>query len=462
MTFPVVKSTATFTDAAGTSHAVTLPAGIVAGDLLVVFINVRSTSITLPTGWTQVYNAAYNGLDCAACFTHHATGAEGPTVTITTGSSKSVAIAYCISGWSGTPTVSTVAGATSTAPNSASLTSGFGAVDTLWLSVAHLEGVVTITSIPTNYTGGLSKQTSTTNGASIGTAQRNLNAASEDPGAYVTPSAPWNAYTVAIRTGDVAEVLNQATATLTSNAVTELVTVLEALSQATAALTSYAMVDTSDVAEALDQATATLTSYAITELVTVLEALSQATAALTSYDVTELVQVLEALNQATVTLTSYAVGENINVLEALAQATAALTSYNVTDLVTITEALAQATAALTSYAVGENINVFEALDQATAALTAYAMGDSVTITIVEALNQAIAALTSYALKDKVFDPATVAQHNPAPKPVRSPPAFADARTAAATLGRTREAVDALNAVRTSAAALLKRHPRGSE
>ena len=111
----------------------------------------------------------------------------------------------------------------------------------------------------------------------------------------------------------------------------------------------------SDTLEALDQATATLTSYAMTESGNVLEALAQATLTLTSYGVGD-ASVFEALAHATITLTAYAAGEKINVFEALDQATVALTSYTLVEGFLAIEPLTQAAILLTSYNLQTQIN----------------------------------------------------------------------------------------------------------
>ena len=67
MAFPVIQGTAeTAVTTAGTSHAIALPASITATDVVLILIDIGSTSATLNalTGWTEdLDEASANGLD---------------------------------------------------------------------------------------------------------------------------------------------------------------------------------------------------------------------------------------------------------------------------------------------------------------------------------------------------------------------------------------------------------------
>jgi hypothetical protein len=89
------------------------------------------------------------------------------------------------------------------AANPPSLTPSWGADDTLWIVVAgHAAGSSTaFTAAPTNYTGFQNNGASSGGAAvSIASATRQLNASSEDPGAFtVSNNRFWAAATIGVR-----------------------------------------------------------------------------------------------------------------------------------------------------------------------------------------------------------------------------------------------------------------------
>lgn len=98
------------------------------------------------------------------------------------------------------PEIGTAATGASTLPNPPTLTPSWGAADTLWLVVAGASGAVTASAYPTNYTDGNDDATSSGTAASIASARRALNAATEDPGTFtISASTNWVAQTLAVR-----------------------------------------------------------------------------------------------------------------------------------------------------------------------------------------------------------------------------------------------------------------------
>lgn len=214
MAFPSVAASAVSNrDTAANPVIVDLPAGISAGDLLLVRLRSPTAgSWTVPSGWTelfanQIHGSASGDRDFFAY--RIANGSEGSTLSVTNANSvKAAAIALRITGWHGTtpPEISTAATGASTAPDPASLTPSWGAADTLWLWVGGWEGRQTSPPAgnPTNYSGVLGADTGTaTNNASncrVAIATRQLNATSEDPPSWtISISEDWVAHTVAIR-----------------------------------------------------------------------------------------------------------------------------------------------------------------------------------------------------------------------------------------------------------------------
>lgn len=215
MTFPVVASvTATAFGTAATAHNVNMPATVNAGDLLLIHFGTGSGFTgpgTDPSGWTKQYN---NGAAATLVegFIKLADGTEGGTTVnvATTGSCKAAALVYRITGWFGNISTgldaSGSASGTSTQPDSPSLDPfPWAAEDTLWLTVASLNADTTVGTAPTNY-GDVQSQSSAGSGGAatkcvVGGADRNLNATSDDPGAWGAwgTSAAWWAFTFAVR-----------------------------------------------------------------------------------------------------------------------------------------------------------------------------------------------------------------------------------------------------------------------
>jgi hypothetical protein len=187
MAFPTIQTQSSGGDTAGTSHTVTLPSGIQTGDyLLIVFTSAGNGAATIPAGWTSAWNDTdFNAVRHVGCW-RVADGSEGSSVSFTTANSVvSSYVAYRISD-ADTATAPAVGGKTlvsGSSANPSSLTSGFGAVDTLWIALVQWNAAQTVSSYPTNYSGGTTGSSSTGN-VRTGVAYRQLNASSEDAGAF--------------------------------------------------------------------------------------------------------------------------------------------------------------------------------------------------------------------------------------------------------------------------------------
>jgi len=142
------------------NHTVSLPSGIEAGDLLLVFYadEGRNTTATFPEGWTVLYNRYYysphytNNPDRfirGAVLYRIADGTEGATITISTGEGepnreRSVHNTYRIKKgtYMGVPEASSpviFSGRYADPPN---LTPSWGIMPTLWIAVVHAGGLV--------------------------------------------------------------------------------------------------------------------------------------------------------------------------------------------------------------------------------------------------------------------------------------------------------------------------------
>lgn len=201
VSFPVVAGgSATVTDGGGsssTAFSINLPSGVSSGDLILLFIStVAGVTLTL-TGYTSLLSA---GSHTPNVYYKHAAGGETTAAGTFSGSTTYGAEAYRITGASVSlaPAISAIATATSVSPNSASLTSGFGLVNTLWLSLFATGGAAFLTGTPTNYTIVCNLST-TGGGGLLGGAARNLNAATEDPPSFgINANVAWAAYTLAV------------------------------------------------------------------------------------------------------------------------------------------------------------------------------------------------------------------------------------------------------------------------
>lgn len=193
-----------------TSHTVNLPGSIVAGNLLLVFFSVDGNpTITFPAGWTQLFNTARTEGGTTyvrfGCWYRIATGTEGATITVNTsgpsGSQRSAHTSYQISNYTGVP-VSATATNNNQYPDPPILTPAWEAADTLWFATCgYDQGQRTVTGWPANYTmNQRNERSNDANGVGVGTAGRQYNAASENPGTFtISASQRWVAATVAIR-----------------------------------------------------------------------------------------------------------------------------------------------------------------------------------------------------------------------------------------------------------------------
>jgi hypothetical protein len=178
-----------------TAHTFDLPA-ILAGELLVGLVAFKvdtSNDLTWP-GWTRLDSlATHVDDDHLEVWYRLADGSEAATADVT--SEAECQIAYqilALSHYTGLPVVGSAVRNTSVVTDTVdlpSLTSGFGAVDTLWLAVALWDnGTIGIGSYPAGYSGGQAIASGTLVDPGIGSARKTTATASEDPGTITTAS----------------------------------------------------------------------------------------------------------------------------------------------------------------------------------------------------------------------------------------------------------------------------------
>ena len=215
MAAPAVQTTAeSATTTASTSHTVTLPSGIAAGDLLVIIgCGVAATTYDASgAGFTELLDE--NAVRGIRVFVKLATGSEGASITITSAASQKPAwIAYRISGADDpavtAPTLGTTATGTSTTPDppncNPGVTNDYLAIALYTLNGEEADDDTWTTAAPAGYSNLLQKTAGTagTNtSAVLATAERQLTGvSSENPGTFTTVTSvnnSWRAQTLMI------------------------------------------------------------------------------------------------------------------------------------------------------------------------------------------------------------------------------------------------------------------------
>lgn len=197
---------------AGTSHAITMPSGISAGDLLFVFFG--TAAITDVTNW-QTFTELF-GSASSSVFGGYKVAAGGDTLTLTTAAStKSAHLTYRITGAADPGTQAPEwqeSSGTGTTPNPDPISPTGGSKDYLFVQFLHQAGEEAdddtwCNSGPSGYTftsaGAGFQKTSGTGGAassncSVASAHRQATTATEDAGTWsVDLSLAWICETVA-------------------------------------------------------------------------------------------------------------------------------------------------------------------------------------------------------------------------------------------------------------------------
>lgn len=203
MAFPVVAARATgrTTTTNTSSHAITLPSGITAGDLLVVvFACDGDPTISVDTGasgggWNALTQGANGSTVSSNVFWKIAAGGDALTLT-TSAAEQSSHASFRITG--GYSVSGTSANGSSTNSNPPSHSGPDGAQDYLWIATRAGDSTVVATAAPSSYTDLQTLAAAGTGGASVNTAERSLNASSTDPGTFTSGSEQWVAFTLAV------------------------------------------------------------------------------------------------------------------------------------------------------------------------------------------------------------------------------------------------------------------------
>lgn len=201
----IASSNGGATSAAGTSHTINVPSGIVSGNLLIA-VTVFDGTPTIsdwPAGWTEIYGLNSGTAIRGEARYRVATGGESNFSLTSSVSENSAHQSYRITGFSGTPEDDETTGFSNT-PDGTLLTPSWGADDTLWIALSSHD-VQTVSAIPDPpYTSIRAEDHSSDAGGNVGIQgiYRNLNATSETPGDFTLSGADdWITATIGIQPG---------------------------------------------------------------------------------------------------------------------------------------------------------------------------------------------------------------------------------------------------------------------
>ena len=191
MTFPTIAATNTSVEADNTtSHTVSLPSGISAGHLLLVFFACDASPIIdwTGTGFTPILNTDYSQISLSVGYKIAVGGETTISISTSTGQESSHA-SYRITGHGASthpPSCGTCQKANVSNPNPPEYNPGWGAYDILWIALEGNDDDDDVVAYPTNYyEGQLSVPSSTGSGTChVGVAGRFRNIASENPPSF--------------------------------------------------------------------------------------------------------------------------------------------------------------------------------------------------------------------------------------------------------------------------------------
>ena len=191
MSFPAVQSSATsVTSSSISTHTITVPSGVVSGDLLIALIALENVSSPAAqfSGWSDGFieikdktTGGTQGVSIGIAY-KVSDGTEGANITVDSVDAERAAHAmYRIDNFDSAlaPEVSAGASGVSAAPDPDSLTPAGGAKDFLWMVLCGFEQntpIQTVDSFPANY-GSNQVDISVFSGALLAAATRELNAA---------------------------------------------------------------------------------------------------------------------------------------------------------------------------------------------------------------------------------------------------------------------------------------------
>lgn len=209
MAFPTVQSRTTgASSATATTHTVTLPATINAGDFLFIAFTSGGGSGTTVTWdnttagtWTTVASNTQSTNVRGTLLSKVADGTEG-SAALSIGLSAAAQVAWTIWRITGCESSSQAVSAvgTSATVTFAALTPAWGALDTLWLAIAHINSSPTVSSYSTGYSNPTRAAGAGVGRVTTESCEQLLNATTETPSAWTLSGGTTHVqHTVAIR-----------------------------------------------------------------------------------------------------------------------------------------------------------------------------------------------------------------------------------------------------------------------
>jgi len=201
--FPVVaaRAQARTTAVDTTTHAITLPSGIAAGNLLVVVFSVDgSPTVTVNTGvsgnnWNKLGQASNTTVVTGAVFWKIAEGSDALTLT-TSAAEQSSHITFRLT--NAADLTGTSANGSSTNSNPPSHTPAAGSDDYYWIATRSGDSTVVATAAPANFSNLQTLAGVGTSSASTNTAERLFTGTSLDPGTFTSATEQWVSWTLAV------------------------------------------------------------------------------------------------------------------------------------------------------------------------------------------------------------------------------------------------------------------------
>ncbi|MCA9369102.1 DUF2341 domain-containing protein, partial [Candidatus Woesebacteria bacterium] len=179
-----------------TSHSITMPSGITAGDLLIIFFaSDGNVDIRMDAGnWVKLEEGHSTTINSGAVFYKYAEGGDTGTV-LTSAGEQSSHVVLRISG-AGVP-IGAADGGTGANSDPPNLDTGVSK-NYLWIASRMGDSNITASAAPSGYSNLQTQAPAGTGGASTNTAEYSNTASSEDPGTFTSASEQWVGITVAV------------------------------------------------------------------------------------------------------------------------------------------------------------------------------------------------------------------------------------------------------------------------
>lgn len=206
MAYAVTQTTSSGSNNLTTSHTVTLPSSIVAGNKLLVSFATEGGSpgtTDTPAGWTkEAERVEDSGVEAVRLVVYSKTAVGSDTLTVTTTGSVDSAYTCYRFHTNNSIRVGTPVDGNDTSPNPPSFTPVGGSQEYLWVAITAFQSG-TVSAYPVNYTAN--QLTNTAETYNIASAIYAHEDSVEDPGTFTTTSGRWVAVTVAIEAQDPLE-----------------------------------------------------------------------------------------------------------------------------------------------------------------------------------------------------------------------------------------------------------------